>query len=88
MSLRFSRTCSYNSRQRAGGIFAFMPTARKSSKAGRDVELTEVACSPLYPSVERVNSYAGARCHIHLPLSLRITIKLKFLQWSSLLSAR
>ena len=26
---RFSRTCSYNSRQRAGEIFAFVPTAMK-----------------------------------------------------------
>lgn len=47
---------SYISRQRCFFILTLVPAATKSSRAGCPVPFTEVACSPLYPSVHRVRS--------------------------------
>ena len=64
-SPQFSFTSSNISVQRLRDILFFVPTAIKSERVGRPVLLTDVACSPLYPSEQCVKSYAGARCHCH-----------------------
>ena len=51
-----------------------------SASDGCPVPFTDVACSPLYPSVHRVRSYAGAKCQFHFLLMSLVMRKLKFLQ--------
>ena len=76
------------SRQRFSFILILVPTAKKSANTGRPLPFTDVACSPLYPSGHKVRSYAGASRQHHLPAASLCIRKLKFLQWSSLLSVR
>lgn len=49
-------TISMSSLHRFSVIFILVPTAIKSSIVGCPVPLTDVACSPLYPSVHSVRS--------------------------------
>ena len=49
-------TMSMSSLHRFSVIFILVPTAIKSSIVGCPVPLTDVACSPLYPSVHSVRS--------------------------------
>lgn len=51
------RTSSMIWRHLLSESLIFVPTEMKSDKRGLPVPLTEVACSPLYPSAHRVRSY-------------------------------